>query len=690
MNFNAYLAKPHAKAQRRKGKTRGRARSVLDCGGLTPLWEGARGNVATLAKLEFRRQVRSQAGAWERGQVASFPGFLASKFILLFAPLRLCVRNIFLLLALLSLTGVARAEDASASASLSSDTAAVGEPVEFQITVQGAKKATPPQIRLDGLSVQYNGESTQIQMNNFDVTRSVKYTYTVLPQKEGTFVIPALAIDADGKKLSTQPLKLTVSSTPGGKSAGTQESRFAFAEWVLPKSTAYVGEALPAELHLYVDVRVQCQLQQLPVISGDGFTVQKIGQPQQRQITKDGREFTLAIFKTAITPVKAGKMNCPSADINAVAVLPSKRPRMPRMSGMDQLFNDPFFSGAFTTQQQVTIRPDPVEMEIKPLPLEGRPKDFSGAVGQFTLETKAAPLRVKAGDPVTITAVVKGIGSFDRMNAPAVAEEPGWRIYPPSGKFKADDDAGISGAKTFEIAAIPETAKTEMPSLAFSFFNPSTEKYETLTGEHIPLFVENTPLASPTPAPVTVAAAPSATPAATPTPKPNDIQYLRVDAGSWRGGFDPVWRTRDFWLAQLLPLSALLALGGWQWRRVKQGDGAARRMASLRQAKAEAFRVLRQEKTPTGDFYRAAIRAIQLETALGEAGIEPGTVDAEAACASRPLDCETAEGIRRLFAAHDELQYAGIGSGGTPGESIHPDRRERALQILAQFETSHV
>ena len=595
------------------------------------------------------------------------------------------------LLALFAWQNTARAEDVSVSAMLSSATTAVNDPVELQITIQGTPKAPPPQVRVAGLDVQYNGASTQVQMNNFDVTRSIKHTYTVLAQKAGTFTIPALSIDADGKKLSTQPLTLTVSAqTGGGGNVGTQENKFAVADWVLPKSTAYVGEALPVELRLYVDSRVQCQLQQLPVVSGDGFTVQKIGQPQQREITRDGRNFTLVIFKTAITPVKAGKLPI-SAEINALANLPTRRPRMPRMSGIDQFFGDPFANGFFQTQQQVTIRPDPVEMEIQPLPLDGKPKDFSGAVGQFTLEIKAAPLRVKAGDPVTITAVIKGIGSFDRMNAPAVAEEPGWRVYPPSGKFQADDEVGISGTKTFEIAAIPEAAKTELPKVAFSFFNPSTGKYETLTGDRIALAMENAPVAPPTPSsPATVAATPSAAPAATPTPTPGDIQYIRVDAGSWGVGFEPVWRTRDFWLVQLLPLSALLALGGWQWRRTRSGNGAARRAATLRQAKAAAFRALRQEKTPAGEFYDAAIRVIQLETALGKTDIEPAAIDADAACASRPLDCETAEGIRRIFATHDELCYAGIGgSGGALGESVHPDQRERVLQILAQFETSH-
>ena len=595
---------------------------------------------------------------------------------------------LFLLVALFAASDRARAGDVSASATLSSATTTLGEPVELYITILGTQKASAPQVRVEGVSVQYNGASTQIQMNNFDVTRSIKHTYTVLPQKEGTFTIPSLAIDADGKKLATQPLTLTVSNASGAGNAGGQENKFAFSEWVLPKATAYVGEAIPVELRVYVASQIRWDIHQMPSLSGEGFTVATLPKPAIQKITKDGREYDLVVFKTAITPVKAGKLTLPAMDVNTVMVLPQKRGQRARLpDGLPDVFNDPFFSSAFgQQQQQVTIRPDAVELEIKPLPLEGKPKDFSGAVGQFTLETKAAPLRVRAGDPVTITAVVKGIGSFDRMNAPAVAEEPGWRIYPPSGKFQAEDAVGISGAKTFEIAAIPETEKTELPTMAFSFFNPSTEKYETLTADRAALAVENAPVS--TPAPVVAAATPAGTPAATPAPKLNDIQYIRVDAGSWGGSFAPVWRTRDFWLAQLLPLSALLALSGWKWRRVRQSDGAARRAASLRQSKAAAFRVLREDKTQTEAFYSAAIRVIQLETALGNAHCDPATVDAEAACASRSLDCETAEGIRRLFAAHDELRYAGV--GGSFGASTHPDQRARVLQILAQFEKSHV
>ena len=598
--------------------------------------------------------------------------------------------------ALIALAGVAVAEEASVSATLSSSTASIGEAVELQIAVHGSQDAAAPKPAVDGLNIQYVGPSTQVQINNFEISRSVTHTYTVLPQREGTFTIPALRVDVGGRSLSTSPLRLTVSNGANAGSAGAQgtqgaataSDKIAFAEWVLPKTSAYVGEAIPAELRLYVASNVRCNLEHMPALTGDGFIVQKMPNPSQAKVTKDGRRFEMVSFKTAITPVKSGKLIVPATEINILAVLPmnrSNRQRRLQMPGFPDIFDDPFFNQA--AQQQVVVKPDPVEMEIKPLPT-GKPKGFSGAVGQFTLVTKAAPLHVHVGDPVTATAEVSGVGNFDRMGAPAIAEEAGWRAYPPSSKFKADDEIGISGTKTFETALIPDTTKAALPRIEFTYFDPAQEKYITLTGDKTPLLVEGTALPSPTP--YAVAASNSATPGptATPQPKPNDIQYIRLDSGQWGGRFEPVWRDRTFWLYQTVPLTAFLIFIGWHWRQARSGNSSAKRQAALREEKTRALRRLRQESTTAPEFFDAAMRVIQLETALNS-GRDPATVDAETACASRKLDAPTAAAIASLFAAHDELSYAGAGAGGARGDAISPERRDSVLQLLETFEKSH-
>src|SRR4029077_8876942 len=104
---------------------------------------------------------------------------------------------------------------------------------------------------------------------------------------------------------------------------------------------------------------------------------------------------------------------------------------------------------------------------------------------------------------------------FDRVTAPVLEEEAGWHKYPPSAKFKQDDDVGISGQKTFESVISPNEGKTAVPPLAFSYFDPAKEQYMTLRSEPVPIKVAG---AAPVPAanqPATAASAP-----VTPTPGP--------------------------------------------------------------------------------------------------------------------------------------------------------------------------
>jgi len=608
----------------------------------------------------------------------------------------------------------ARAAEVTASASLSHEETTVGEGVELTITVNGSRQSgEPPEIRVEGLNIQYYGPQTRIEMHNFEVTQSVAHTYLVTPERSGTFTIPALQIEAGGKKLSTRPLKLTVgggatggnagstgtagSTSPGSGSPGSPDGgssgdrRTFFAEWSLPKRTAYVGEMIPAELRLYVASNVQFGMQRLPTVKADGFTFLPLPhEPKQARVTRDGQIYNVVIFKTALTAVKPGQVTIEPTDIPFLAKVQRRRPPVPR--GFRDAFDDPFFNDVFNTvTQELTASTEAIPMEIKPLPAAGRPKHFSEAVGNFTLEVKASPLKAKVGDPVTVTATVSGMGSFDRMEAPAVDTGGGWRAYPPSAKFKAGDDFAMAGAKTFEFAMIPDRPQTGLPKIEFSYFDPVKEQYVTLNADPVPLVVEGSAAPAPT---ATPSQAVAGTTSASPKPQgtgegAGDILFIRTDAGSWNSwaaSFEPAWRARGFWLGQLAPFTALLIGLGWRWRAERLGNADHRRVSELRQEKAAAVRQMREAAVSSERFYTAAVRAFRLETALGTSAANPESLDAEAVCSSRKLDDETAREIRQVFAAHDELQYAGAHASS---EAVSPDRRERILKTLAQFEKSH-
>src|SRR5437867_9723493 len=83
------------------------------------------------------------------------------------------------------------ADAPSVTAVLSTSEAAVGETMKLQIRATGARNAeAPAKIAVDGLEIYRTGTSQQFEMNNFNVTSSVIYDYTILPTKAGTFKIP--------------------------------------------------------------------------------------------------------------------------------------------------------------------------------------------------------------------------------------------------------------------------------------------------------------------------------------------------------------------------------------------------------------------------------------------------------------------------------------------------------------------
>ena len=579
-----------------------------------------------------------------------------------------------------------RAADVDVTASLSESSTDLGQPVEFQITVSGARSAQPPQeISVDGLDIRYAGQSTQMQMNNFNVTTSVIHTYTVTPQRAGRFVIPPQPVEVGGKKYMTGAVTLTVGgSGAGAGGAGSANSDSAasryFAELVLPKQSAYVGEAIPVELRIFVDTRIRWDMQQPPALSGDGFTVQKLTKPTQNQVKRDGVIYDLVTFKTAITPVKSGKLALGPISLECTAILPQPRRARPRGFFNDPFGDDIFNNPLFGVQQRLTIKSDAVTLDVKPLPAAGQPPEFSGAVGQFTFSATAKPARVRVGDPVTMTAKITGRGNFDRAGAPVVVDETGWRSYPPSGKFTPDDDVGISGTKTFDIAAIPTENKTKLPALRWSYFDPGTERYVMLTAGQTPVTVEGQP--AQTPATAINAANPPAVPQPSATPAPSDILFICTDAAHWGEKFAPVYRERVFWLAQLAPLAALLAFAGIRIRRIRGSDSRARQIAEWRREKADALRTLRHADSDDAAFLDAAVRCFQLETAM-TTGREPAAVDAAEAAAWHALDAETAARVQGIFAARAELRYAGIGGRG---QALSAARRAEILETINRFD----
>src|SRR5207247_694828 len=294
-------------------------------------------------------------------------------------------------------TSFAFADSPSVTAVLSKSEAVVGEDVQLEIRLTGARGAdAPEQIPVDGLEIHRTGTSQRVEINNFNLTASVSYDYTVVPWRAGMFTTPPQTIRLGSNSLRTPPLTLHVAASSNqqatqnrrGARPTTDTSKLVFAELIVPKKIAFVGEMVPVQVRLGYDPRTHPQLTEPPEITGQGFTAKKLQQSSENLETIKGRTYNL------------------------------------------------------------------VTLDVKELP-HSAPPSFSGAIGNFTMTTEAKPKSVQVGDPITVTSTISGRGNFDRVNAPVVEDEHGWHKYPPSSKFKQDDEVGISGAKSFETVLSP-------------------------------------------------------------------------------------------------------------------------------------------------------------------------------------------------------------------------------------------
>ena len=597
----------------------------------------------------------------------------------------------------------AHADSPSVTAVLNSSEAALGETVHLEIRVTGARGAdAPEQIVVDGLEIRRTGTSQRIEMNNLSLTSSVIYDYTVMPLRAGRFTIPPQTIRVGNNSLRTPALTLNVADSPGrssgarpGRGAGAASANnLVFAELIVPSKAAYVGEIVPVQIRMGFDPRVRPRLIEPPEITGQGFTAQKLQQSGENTETISGRLYEVVTYKTAIAAARAGKFEIGPVNAKAQIVIPRRqsaprsRPRSPfDLFDQDDPFSDPFFSNPFSQlgeRREVEIKSEPVALEVKPLP-KNAPPSFSGAIGNFTMATDANPKTVPVGDPITVATTISGRGNFDRVNAPVIEDERGWHKYPPSSKFKQDDEVGLSGTKSFEMVLSPNEKKQGLPLLAFSYFDPVKEQYVTLHSEPIPINVQGgaavaqnagaTQSAAPTPSTAT------ARPPVPPSVKPRDILYQLTEAPKKAESFAPIYTQRVFWAAQLIPLLALIGFAGWKIRRARIDNREAQRIAALRHEATDLMHKLHRNDVSPREYYAEASRVVRLKAALasGNRRIDPNMVDVETAAETFKLNSDSRDRLRRLFEQSDEWQYSGAHNG--PGR-VTPESRREVLELI--------
>jgi hypothetical protein len=564
---------------------------------------------------------------------------------------------------LLGIAAIAVAEP-SISSSLSEAVTDVDHPVQLEIKIQNARVTRPPTVFANGLSISFAGTSSRTQILNFQATTSITFTYIVTPTKEGIYEIPPVEVSAGGKTYRTSSLTLKVihnDSNNAGRPADSDKPYFA--EFVVPKESAYVGEQIPIELRFYFNQRIQYQPYpqgQYPIIDGEGFVTKKYPEPSEKQFELNGRPYRVVVYKTALTGVKPGKLELQSATQSFLISTPFGSRNAPG-------FVDPFED---YQQQVIDVKTNGASIDIKALPVVDRPASFSGAVGDFSLTTSAQPTKTRTGDPVSMKVAIKGLGNFDRMEQPTLTNKDGWRTYQPSEETEALDDLGLSAVKTFNYPLVAEKPATNLPTVEFSYFDPNAEKYVTIKSAPISIEVDGERLPDLSTSPVTpgVASAPQIRPQ--PIPDVLDIQTRHPSPAS----FLPLLAQPSFWIGQAIPAGSLLLLGFGLWFRNLRTASLPHR-ALNRERRALWKKIEASNSRP--EVLQAAVRLLELNILSRTWGETRDQRSLEEVISEEGLPRELRSGVRELLEARGATVYGHLGSA-----SLTEDERVRIKNLL--------
>lgn len=613
---------------------------------------------------------------------------------------------------------------------LSRDVAAVGDaiPLVYRFVNTPEPENMPQEIPVDGLEITFQSAQTQRSMNfSFDnrglrdnSETAIEYLYVVRPLQPGDFTIPGFEVRVGNRMMKTKPAKLRVMgagaavpralpvqpspapNVPGAfdpfqllnqfLQGGTvqfplpgspgfplpapqpgmpqpdemRDGKEFDAEMTVGAKTAFVGEAVPLDLRFYFRADMVPDGFELDAdrirLSGDGFTVAGMSQPTETTIEREGVPYRVFTSHTTITPNKTGDLDIPPAEL-AIKVVTR------------QMFGQ--------VSQDKKIPTNKAKLRVEPLPEEGRPLSFSGAIGQdFDFSANVNPRSAQPGEPLSYTLTLKGRGNFDVIVAPELNSVTGWKTYQPKENFEPDDAAGFGGTKTFEYKIVARHDQTATPGAEFSYFDPSRKEYITLKSDPLPVDAKG--LASIAAEPLQPGGTPAATgePENASSPEREGIAGPAQELGQGRNvSMAPLAKNPWFWWINLSLAAAFLIalpLVLWWQRRAAKNAALNELNWSLKQARSALVKA-----SDRAEFYNAAAHFVQARLAVGE-GKKARFVDTPDTLKRQIKDPVFRREIETVLGRRDEMKYGGRSAG-----SLDLAEKNRVVSLLEKFANNH-
>ena len=529
-------------------------------------------------------------------------------------------------------------QPAVAQAEFDPPTLAVGQTGTYRVVITAMTEAAgmPATLPvLPGLELEPTGRAFSYGNGLAGIQPRTTVNYRVRPTAPGNFTLPAYDASANAKPVRVAPVALQV--LPQG--ANVPPSRLQLRAQA-PTNDFYVGEIVPVRLRLVSagdnSVAGFGQAQ----VSGDAFVVdQSLIRYRRDARMENGQIVGDMVADLAVMPVKEGRLPL-------------------RAQALASVFRPPTASGITLPGYQPLVDAEPVMVNVKRLPAEGRPASFTGAIGGFDLESvSATPGGGRAGEPLTLAVTIRGVGNIHRLVPPKLSWAKGWQVFAPVSGASTPAFDGQPGLASFSYTMIPlNNSVRATPEIPFSYFNPASGTYVDLTFPPVPVQVVGG-----ADLPIVQSAPPPDTDEEDGEPELKFAEIMTAPGGT-TATLTPVQAHGWFLLLQLAPALALGGLWWWDRRRRYLADhpDVVARARARRALRRELRRLRRAGQARDGRAYvESAARAMQ-QAAAPVTRANPAALVAADVLGALPVterEGEPGRLVRRVFGAGDQLHF---------------------------------
>lgn len=328
---------------------------------------------------------------------------------------------------------------------------------------------------------------------------SEEYTMVYRADQAGKYTVGAATVSVGGKQYSTKPFTIEIlppdRSAQQGNNRGSQSvqidnantqtagkqvsSKDLFVRIILSKSNVYEQEAVVCTIKLYTKYQISQFIANIQP-SYNGFLIEELPvSPNLNEIEHvNGENYMVAELKKCILfPQQSGKLTITSGTYDVTVV-------------QYEQFRTPFGIMRQPVEKQLEVKSNTSSVNILPLP-EPKPASFNGAVGNFTVSTEIKPQVLKTYEAATYSYIIRGSGNIKYLKSPTIGFPSQFDVYDPQNNINAKPSGNtVSGTVTIDYTFIPQfVGKYEIPGTEFTYFNPATRKYETLTTQKYDLTV---------------------------------------------------------------------------------------------------------------------------------------------------------------------------------------------------------